>query len=134
MRLVAPANYPDRKLSAAMGLWSGTVAAQHFPYVRPQECGNHEDSRWLELTDGSGRGLRVSAANQSFAFSALHFTAKELAGARHYYELKPRAETILSLDARMSGLGNSSCRPGVLEKYAVPPTNYSLRLKFSPPP
>ena len=51
---------------------------------------------------------------------------------RHNYELQPRSEIILSLDAKMSGLGNSSCGPGVLEKYSGPPTNYTLKVRFSP--
>jgi beta-galactosidase len=36
------------------------------------------------------------------------------------------------LDAKQSGLGNSSCGPGVLEKYSVPAKEYRLHLKFSP--
>jgi len=125
-------NYSDRKESADMGVWNSTVKEQYVPYVRPQECGNHEDVRWVQLTDANGKGLKISAMGNAFAFSALHFTANDLASARHNYELKPRDEIFLSLDAKMSGLGNSSCGPGVLEKYSVPPTNYSLRLKFSP--
>jgi hypothetical protein len=58
--------------------------------------------------------------------------AQDLAAKRHHHELQPRAEVILSLDAKMSGLGNGSCGPGVLAKYAVPPTNYSLSLRLSP--
>lgn len=125
-------NYADRKTSADLGVWTGTVAEQYFPYVRPQESGNHEDTRWVELTDVAGRGLRISAVETPFAFSALHFTADDLVAARHHHELRPRQEVVLSLDARMSGLGNSSCGPGVLEKYSVPPTNYPLHLRIKP--
>jgi beta-galactosidase len=88
--------------------------------------------RWLELTDENGNGLKISAEANSFSFSALHFTAADLASVRHNYELRPRPEIILSLDAKQCGLGNSSCGPGVLEKFSVPPTNHFLHLKFSP--
>ena len=125
-------NYPDRKESTDMGVWSSTVDGQYVPYVRPQENGNKEDVRWLELTDASGSGLKISAEENLFSFSALHFTANDLAAARHSYELKPRPEIILALDARQCGLGNSSCGPGVLEKFSVPPKNYRLHLRFSP--
>ena len=125
-------NYSDRKESADIGVWHNTVMEQYVPYVRPQVTGNKEDVSWVELTDGSGNGFKISAVKNLFAFSALHFTAQDLATARHNYELKPREDIILSLDAKMSGLGNSSCGPGVLEKFSVPPTNYSLNLKFSP--
>jgi len=125
-------NYSDRKQSADIGVWRSTVTEQYVPYIRPQETGNKEDVRWVELLAASGGGIKVSAVENPFAFSALHFTANDLAAARHNYELKPRPEIILSLDAKMCGLGNSSCGPGVLEKFSVPPTNYSLHLKFSP--
>jgi beta-galactosidase len=135
-------NYPDRKESADMGVWSGSVNDQYVPYVRPQENGNKEDVRWLVLsgdtaTGGTipGRrppGLRIESMDQPFSFSALHFTAGDLASVRHNAELRPRPEVLLSLDAKQSGLGNSSCGPGVLEKYSVPPKEYRLHLKFSP--
>jgi beta-galactosidase len=125
-------NYSDRKDAADMGVWKSTVAQQYVPYLRPQENGNKEDVRWLELVDANGNGFKISAEEKPFSFSALHFTAGDLAAARHNYELKPRPEIILSLDARQCGLGNSSCGPGVLERYAAPPQVYHLDLRFSP--
>jgi beta-galactosidase len=126
-------NYSDRKRSADMGVWSGTVTGQYVPYVKPQETGNKEDVRWLTLTDTNGTGLRVVAEGKPMAVSAIHFTATDLAAVRHNYELKPRPEVVLSLDAKQSGLGDSSCGPGVLEHYAVlPAQTYHLRLLFCP--
>jgi len=128
-------NYSDRKESADIGVWSDSVNGQFAPYVRPQENGNKEAVRWLALTDEKGSGLKFTAADNPFSFSALHFSASDLASARHSFELQPRPEVILSLDASMSGLGNSSCGPGVLEKYSVPPLacRLSLRLEACPP-
>jgi beta-galactosidase len=125
-------NYSDRKASADMGVWRSTVSEQYVSYVRPQDNGNKEDTRWLELTDTNGYGLKITSEENPFAFSALHFTTGDLSSVRHNYELQSRPEVILSLDAKMSGLGNSSCGPGVLEKYSVPPQDYRLHLKFSP--
>ena len=125
-------NYSDRKDATDMGVWASPVTQQYVPYVRPQENGNHEDTTWLELADANGNGLNISAMENPFSFSALHFTANDLASTRHNFELKPRAEIILSLDAKMCGLGNSSCGPGVLEKFSVPPTNYLLKLRIAP--
>ncbi len=123
-------NYVDRKSSTFMGLWSGTVTGQYVPYVRPQETGNKEDVRWLTLTDADGRGLMVVAEGEPMAVSALHYSSADLTGLRHAHQLKARPEVVLSLDARQCGLGNSSCGPGVLEKYAVPVQPYSLKLSF----
>lgn len=125
-------SYVDRQSSADFGVWNSTVAQEYFPYVRPQDSGNHEATRWLALTDASGFGLKVTASEAPFAFSALNYSASDLAARKHHHELEPRPEVFLSLDAKMSGLGNGSCGPGVLAKYAVSPTNYTLHLKFSP--
>ena len=125
-------NYPDRRDAADLGVWRSTVTDQFVPYVRPQENGSKQEVRWVELTDRHGAGLKISATENPFAFSALHFTAGDLAAARHTAELQPRPEIILSLDAKMSGLGNSSCGPGVLARYAVPPQRCRLTVQFSP--
>jgi beta-galactosidase len=123
-------NYADRKAAAYMGVWSGSVTSQYVPYVRPQENGNKEDVQWLTLVNTAGHGLRVEAIDAPLAMSALHFTAADLAAAKHAYELHPRADIVLSLDVRQCGLGNSSCGPGVLEEYAVPVQRYTQHLRF----
>lgn len=125
-------NYVDRKTSAAMDVWQSTVNEQYLPYPRPQETGNKEDIRWLSLTDDSGQGILISAQDAPFSASALPFTATDLDLATHTHELRPRPEVVLSLDARHSGLGNSSCGPGVLQKYAVPPEACQLRIRIQP--
>jgi beta-galactosidase len=125
-------NYADRKQSADMGLWSSTVTRQYVDYVRPQENGNKEDVRWLTLADANGQGLRVESLGKPMSVSALHFAAADLFAVKHDYDLKPQPEVVLSLDARQCGLGNSSCGPGVLQKYAVSPDKYSLELRLSP--
>jgi beta-galactosidase len=125
-------NYADRLESTPLGVWHSTVAEQAFPYPRPQETGNHEGIRWLALRNKEGRGLIVVAEGEPFAASALHFTAQDLATATHHHGLNPRDEVVLSLDAKHSGLGNSSCGPGVLTKYAVSVKPYSLSVRFRP--
>lgn len=123
-------NYPDRKCSADVGLWSATVKEFFVPYPRPQETGLRTEVQWIQFADGSGRGLRITAA-EPMAFSALHFTAEDLEKAAHPVELTEREEVIVSLDARHSGLGNASCGPGVLPKYEVRPEPVEMRLRFS---
>jgi beta-galactosidase len=125
-------NYSDRLESSPLGIYHSTVNEQAFPYPRPQETGNKEEVRWLALRNSRGSGLLVMAEGEPFAASALRFTAQDLAAATHNHELNPRDEIILSLDARHCGLGNGSCGPGVLTKYAVPVQTYSLHVGFRP--
>ena len=121
-------NYSDRKTSSPVGVYTSTVAEQYVPYPHPQETGNKEGVRWLKLTDRRGDGLSFICLSGQMSASALHFTAEDLDAATHAHLLKPREEVILSLDAVMLGLGNSSCGPGVLKKYAVEKRTYELKV------
>lgn len=123
-------NYPDRKTSAAVGLWKGSVANQYVHYPRPQDSGNKEEVCRLMLTDRHGKGIRVDAVEDVFSASALHYTAQDLYKETHDCNLKPRSEIILSLDAAVLGLGNSSCGPGVLKKYAIDKKEHTLHIRI----
>lgn len=123
-------NYPDRKTSAAVGLWKGSVADQYMHYPRPQDSGNKEEVRLLMLTDRHGKDIRVDAVEDVFSASALHYTAQDLYKETHDCNLKPRSEIILSLDAAVLGLGNSSCGPGVLKKYAIDKKEHTLHIRI----
>lgn len=70
-------NYEDMCRSARIGLYKSTVTDQYFPYIRPQETGNHTAARWLRVTNKVGGGLQFTG-RPTFNFSALHFTAADL--------------------------------------------------------
>jgi beta-galactosidase len=127
-------NYPDRKSSALVGLWKSTVSEQAFHYPRPQETGNHEDIRYLTLKNIKGQGIQISAIDKTFSASALHFAVNDLANEAHDCNLVPRKEVILSLDFAVLGLGNSSCGPGVLKKYAIEKKEHVLHVRITPNP
>jgi beta-galactosidase len=55
-------SYVDRKEGSPIGVYSSTVDEQFTEYHRPQDYGNHTDSRWALLTDGSTGGLLVGGA------------------------------------------------------------------------
>jgi beta-galactosidase len=123
-------NYWDRKRSSIVDLFSGTVADQYVPYIMPQEHGNHTDVRWLSLDDGTA-GLLVTARGL-LEFTASHFTAHDLYAANHTYDLKPRAETVLSLDLHQRGLGTASCGPDALEPYRLKAGTHRLAFELRP--
>ncbi len=124
-------NYADRKDCTPIGLWKSTVTEQYVPYPRPQECGNKEGVRWLTLTDAKSKGLKISTPDE-MSFSALHYTVQDLDKAKNTWELEPRKAVVLSLDAFQLGLGNSSCGPGVLKKYAPVVKPYTLNISLKP--
>lgn len=123
-------SYPDRKTSALVGRWSGKVADQYTHYPRPQDSGNKEEVRYLMLTNSKGKGIRVDAVGKVFSASALHYTAQDIYAVAHDCDLTPRPEILLSLDAAVLGLGNSSCGPGVLKRYAIEKKPHMLRVRI----
>ncbi len=127
-------NYADRLTASPVGWWRSTVTEQYTPYPVPQECGHKEGVRTVVLRNPQRRiGLTVETAesDRPFSMSALHFSAGDLHRATHRHQLAARAETILSIDAAHMGLGNSSCGPGVLKKYAVDKTKeHTLHLRL----
>jgi beta-galactosidase len=124
-------SYPDRRRGAPIARWRSTVTAEHVPYVRPQESGGHNGVRWLELSDGAGRGFRIST-DEPRQISATHYRAADLAVARHDVELTPRAETVICVDGAHRGLGTASCGPDTLPEYLVGPGTYRWTWQIAP--
>ena len=125
-------SYPDRKESAHIGWWKSTVTDQYVHYPRPQDCGNHEDCSVVVLGQGKGKRIRIEAVDAPFSFSALHYSAKDIAAAKHDDELKEADATYVSIDCAVLGLGNSSCGPGVLKKYSIDKNKkHILRIRLS---
>jgi beta-galactosidase len=114
--------YPDRRRGGRVGRWHSTVTGQLVPYVRPQENGGHADTRWFRVA-GPDVAVRVDLGRPG-QVSALHVRAADLDAATHDVELRPRAETVVHLDAAHRGLGTASCGPDTLEPYVLRPGTY----------
>ncbi len=86
-------NYSDRKSSAFVGLYESSVADQYVPYVRPQENGYRTDTRWLEVTDGDGRGLRFEGI-PDFSFAAMNYLHDDFESPGNLSAYRPDAKTV----------------------------------------
>ncbi|MDR0427428.1 MAG: discoidin domain-containing protein [Dysgonamonadaceae bacterium] len=104
-------NYADRKVGQCIEQFKSTVKDEFVNFPKPQDMGNHEDVRWVALTDNSGSGAVFVAANKMSA-SALPYSASALTLAPHPYQLPPAADTYLHLDVAVTGLGGNSCGQG----------------------
>lgn len=65
-------SYIDRKSSAFVGFYSGSVMDQFVPYIRPQENGNKTEVRWAEIRNAGGAGLRF-IGDPLIEFNAHHY-------------------------------------------------------------
>lgn len=124
--------YPDRREAAGIGRWKSKAGEQYTHYARPQDSGNLESVAEIMLFDGKGQGLRVTALEKPVSASALPYSVADIASASHDCDLRESGNIYLNLDAAVMGLGNSSCGPGVLKKYAIAPGEHELKVRISP--
>lgn len=117
--------YSDRKAGAWTGRFRGSVDDQLFPYIVPQESGNHEQLRWICARDPEGYGV-LACSRDPFAGSALPYTPAELIAARHPRDLPSPERVHLNLDIAQRGLGTASCGPDTLDKYKIFPGDYAF--------
>ena len=110
-------NLPDFKAQSKLGIFETTVDAMHEPYIFPQDNGNHGETRWLELTDAQGHGIRVCNAPGKFSFSAHHYSQEALEAAKHQEDLTHDGPVFLSVDGFVRGSGSSACGPDALVEY-----------------
>jgi len=132
-------NYIDRQGSQFLGVYRADVSKEYYPYVRPQESGNHTDVRWFRVTDGQ-RGLEFYSG-APMECSALPYLVEDLdAGARkehtwgqHSGDLTERPLTQVHIQQRQMGLGCVNSWGAWPEKpYMMPRQNYDFTFVIRP--
>lgn len=106
--------YPDRKAGAVKGVYEVSDMSL-TPYLVPQDCGLHMDTKWLEITrhtsldnsrrDAAPQKLKVYSTDKPFAFSCMPYTASEIENATHHEELPPARRTVLCVYGAVRGVG-----------------------------
>ena len=115
-------SYWDRKSGAKIGIYEGSVADQYWAYIRPQENGNKSDTRWVSLTDESGKGIivkgiptiNVSAHHnimedfESLERSDGRHRDGDIVKNRHTTDVIPRDLVSLNIDYKQMGVGGDN--------------------------
>ncbi len=112
-------SYWDRKTSAFVGKYSGSVEDQYWAYLRPQENGNKTDVRWATLTNSDGDGL-LFIGQELLSVNAQHLIMEDLESPertdgrhiegtrpvnRHTDDVKFRDLTSVNIDYKQMGIG-----------------------------
>lgn len=97
--------YRDRLRGGKLGIHATDAMRETAPYIIPQETGNHEGVRWAEITDDTGRGMRVERCGEPFAMSLLPYSTLMLEEATHQEELPAPRHMFLRLMAAQMGVG-----------------------------
>ena len=121
--------YRDCRMGNPIGCWEKTVSQFYFPYVVPQETGNHEDTRWAAFFTEQGNGLCIASA-QEFCFGALHYMQEDLTEATHTNQLHRIEDIQLCVDYAQHGLGSASWGAECLEKDKLYPQPFDFTWKI----
>ena len=117
-------NYCDMRQHAKIGFYESNADKEYFPYIKPQEHGNHIDTKILDIKNG----LKFRS-DKGFEFNVSHYGAETLMRAGHIDELKKEDHTVVRIDYKNSGVGSNSCGPSLIEKYRLYANN--VNFKFS---
>jgi beta-galactosidase len=91
--------YADRK-QLPYGLYASAAKKEFVPYLRPQECGNHEDTYRLIVPE-----MTIEASNSPFSFSILPWTSEQIELANHEWELPESEQDVRRILSFMMGVG-----------------------------
>lgn len=115
-------SYPDLRGGVTVGAHTADLDTFVEPQVRPQEGGHRSGLRSLRLDPGDGRpGLGVRVVEGPVGFSLRPWSAHELTGVAHPFELPAPTAAHLYLDLGQHGLGSRSCGPDVRPEYGLRP-------------
>ena len=125
-------NYQDRKESAHVGLYSGSVADQYFEYVMPQENGNKTDVRWIRVMDKAGTGLKVTG-EPLLEVNVQDYSQQALHNSKTSHSLVRGEQIYVHVDFKQMGLGgDDSWSPRVHEEYQLNEKHYHFGFSLKP--
>lgn len=104
-------NYSDRKRSAQVGQYASETDDLFYAYAKPQENGNHADTRWVKLqTEDAGVGIMVQGL-PLMNFSVWPYALEMIESAGHPTELKEQDFYTLNIDLAQTGVGGMAAKP-----------------------
>lgn len=121
-------NYIDRHSSSFIGKYEANVKDEYYPYVRPQESGNHTDIRYFSIFNpATGKGITFEGY-APMECSAIPYLVenldagieKEHAWGQHSGDLVEKGLVQLHIQQRQFGLGCiDSWGASPMEKYRM---------------
>jgi beta-galactosidase len=113
-------NYIDRCEGAKLGIYESTSRENLSKYLVPQECGNRTGTRWVQIQNEKGEGLKFTYDKAPFEFSVLPYSNMELENSLHQEDLPPINFTNVNIIGKQMGVGgDDSWGAPVLPEYCI---------------
>jgi len=100
-------NYKSRRAWERYGVHKHDAMNFFSNYVRPQECGNRSDMKWIALQNSNGVGLELVGENFGNG-TVMPWTVEQFDKAPHVPQLPESTRWILKLDAVQPGINKWS--------------------------
>jgi beta-galactosidase len=96
-----------------MGLYESTPANEYVPYIRPQEHGNHTNTKMVSMG-----GFEI-LCDKGLDFTMSQYSTEVLDKAKHTDDLYTDGNTHVRIDYKNSGVGSAMCGPALDEKWRM---------------
>jgi len=124
-------SYCDMNLSSRIGLYKMKAQDNHTPFIRPQENGSHNRTRFFSLENENRHGL-LFYSHEPFSFSVSPYSISQLTETAHEHELTENDSLFVCIDGRMRGIGSNSCGPTLNERYEITEKAFSFEFAILP--
>ncbi|MFL2099806.1 glycoside hydrolase family 2 TIM barrel-domain containing protein [Desemzia sp. FAM 24101] len=121
--------YVDTQSAGRFGLFESSVENLNFPYIYPQESGNHLDTHWVKLNAQERKQVHISSTN-SFSYSIHSSSQENIDLAQHREELVQSPFNFLYLDIAQNGIGTGSCGPDAQPEYTLKMDDFEFDFIF----
>ena len=105
--------YADMHHGSRMGMYESTAQDEYVDYIKPQEHGNHYNTKYLSLGD-----FEVIASD-GMEINVSEYTSNELTQKAHNFELEKSGDVNVRIDYKVSGIGSGSCGPQLSDQYKM---------------
>ncbi|MDP4223385.1 MAG: glycoside hydrolase family 2 TIM barrel-domain containing protein [Bacteroidota bacterium] len=127
-------NYADRKRGFDIGVYKSTVKELLTPYEKPMDAGNHEDVRWVSITNPEGKGIKAMGDHTLVQFTALPYSDEEMERTEYRVDLPQSEASVFCLSYKTLGVGSASCGPKPLPQYIIyaSPEQFTYKIQLVP--
>lgn len=123
-------NYPDRVGGSISRYFGSDVDKAFMPYLKPQDYGNHEKAREVDIL-GENSYLRFVKTDEYFSFKYLKNNEFELENATHVEELPSSFANYLEIAPKTRGVGgDNTWGAPVHEAYELKDDHYELEFRI----
>lgn len=125
-------SYWDRKESALIDVYSGSVIDQYVPYIMPQENGNKTDVRWTSFLNDKNVGLKI-IGDTPLNIAAHPYQQIAIEGLKNAQEVNFSDKIEVHIDHQQMGVGgDNSWGYHTMEKYKLLEKEYQYGFEIVP--